>query len=105
LTAERRFRPPPQRSCVACRSTSAKRELVRVVRTPAGSVEVDLTGKKAGRGAYLCPQPECWQAAFKKGRLDSALKTKITADDKLSLAAFAAGLAPVPAEELIATGK
>ncbi|MPZ50045.1 MAG: DUF448 domain-containing protein [Dehalococcoidia bacterium] len=85
-------RQPPQRTCVACRSTSGKRELVRVVRTPAGSVEVDLTGKKPGRGAYICPQASCWQLVLKKGRLDSALRTSLSADDKLRLAEFATTL-------------
>ena len=49
-----RQRHIPQRTCVGCRTTTAKRQFVRIVRTAAGRVEVDLTGKKAGRGAYLC---------------------------------------------------
>ena len=89
MTAERRL---PQRTCVACRSTSGKREFIRIVRTPAGSVEMDLTGKKAGRGAYLCPRYECWEQALKKGRLEAALKTKLSPDDKLLLTQFATGL-------------
>jgi predicted RNA-binding protein YlxR (DUF448 family) len=79
----------PQRTCIACRSTSGKREFVRVVRTPEGAVEIDLTGKKAGRGAYLHPVYTCWEQALKKGRLDQALKTKLTQDDKLRLTEFA----------------
>jgi predicted RNA-binding protein YlxR (DUF448 family) len=82
----------PQRTCVACRSTSGKRELIRIVRTPAGGGEVDLTGKKSGRGAYLCRQTACWEQALKKGRLDAALKTKLTPDDKLKLTEFAVSL-------------
>ena len=85
-------RRPPIRTCIACRTTSDKRELIRVVRTPAGSVEVDLTGKKPGRGAYLCPQFSCWSAALKKPRLDSALKTTLRPDDKLQLTQFATTL-------------
>ena len=82
----------PQRTCIACRSTSGKRELIRIVRTPAGPVEVDLTGKQPGRGAYLCPNAECWQNALKKGRVDSALRTKLSQDDKLKLHEFATSL-------------
>ena len=85
-------RTPPQRTCVACRSTGDKRDLVRVVRLPAGGVELDPTGKKAGRGAYVCRRSACWEAALKKGRLDAALKTTIGADDKLRLVEFAASL-------------
>jgi predicted RNA-binding protein YlxR (DUF448 family) len=82
----------PQRTCIACRSTSGKREFVRIVRTPAGSVEIDLTGKKAGRGAYLHPSYACWEQALKKGRLESALKVKLTPDDRLRLTEFATSL-------------
>jgi predicted RNA-binding protein YlxR (DUF448 family) len=79
----------PQRTCVACRSTSGKRDFVRIVRTPSGAVEVDETGKKAGRGAYLCASPACWAEALKKGRLDSALRVKLSADDRLRLTQYA----------------
>ena len=94
-----RERRLPQRTCIACRSTSDKRGFVRIVRpaagqagTPAGSVEIDLTGKKAGRGAYLCPSAECWEQALKKGRIEAALKVKLTADDRLRMTEFAATL-------------
>ena len=82
----------PQRTCIACRSTSGKREFIRIVRTPAGAVEVDLTGTKAGRGAYLHPAYACWEQALKKGRLESALKTKLAPDDRLQLTEFATTL-------------
>ena len=85
-------KPAPQRTCVACRSASGKRELIRIVRRAEGGVEVDLTGKKAGRGAYLCPRAECWQTAIKKGRLESALRVQLRPDDKLALTQFAVGL-------------
>ena len=84
-----RPRRVPQRTCVACRSTSGKRDFVRIVRTPAGAIEVDETGKKAGRGAYLCANPACWAEALKKGRLDSALRVKLSADDRLRLSQYA----------------
>ena len=73
----------PQRTCVACRQTGAKRQLMRVVRAPDGSVTIDPTGKKSGRGAYLCDAPECWQAALKRGVLPRALKVEIIAEDDL----------------------
>jgi uncharacterized protein len=87
-------RRPPQRTCVACRTTGDKRQLIRVVRTPS-QVEVDPSGKKPGRGAYLCHNGACWQAALQKRRLDAALKTKLTADDRLRLAEYATALAAV----------
>jgi hypothetical protein len=84
----------PQRTCVACRRTTAKRELVRVVRTAEGGVEVDPTGKRSGRGAYLCPTPGCWRLAVQKGRLDRALKTSVSARDKEALLQYAQSLEP-----------
>jgi len=88
----------PQRTCVACRTTGAKRGLVRVVRNAEGRVEVDETGKKPGRGAYLCRAQDCWDAALKRKTLEYALKTPITVDDKAALQAFAATL-PTRTEE------
>lgn len=80
-----RRRHIPQRTCVACRQTKAKRELIRVVGTPDGSVEVDFSGKKAGRGAYLCPRWECWELGIKKNRFDYALRTKISLENRRKL--------------------
>lgn len=71
----------PQRTCVACRQTKTKREMVRLVRTKAGSVEIDITGKREGRGAYLCKDWACWEKALKGNQLQHALKGKITQDD------------------------
>ncbi len=82
----------PQRTCVACGSETAKRELVRVVRTPEGRVTADPTGKKAGRGAYVCSQRECWETALARGRLERSLHVRITAEDADALRAYAAGL-------------
>jgi predicted RNA-binding protein YlxR (DUF448 family) len=83
----------PQRTCVGCRETSAKREFVRVVRTPIGAVEIDPTGKKSGRGAYLCQRRECWQAALKKDRLGHALRVTLSEADRVALLEYAEGLA------------
>jgi len=67
----------PQRTCVACRKVKAKRELIRLVRISDGSIEVDTNGKKAGRGAYLCLTPECWETGLKSGRLEYTLRTTL----------------------------
>jgi len=64
----------PQRTCVACRSTDAKRTLIRLVRTPEGSVDVDPTGKRAGRGAYLCARVRCWERGINEKTLVRALR-------------------------------
>lgn len=79
----------PQRTCVGCRRTSAKREFIRIVRTPAGRVEVDPTGKRAGRGAYLCPSAACWEVALKRDSLARALKSTMAAEVKRALLDYA----------------
>jgi predicted RNA-binding protein YlxR (DUF448 family) len=68
------------RTCVGCRTERTKRELVRVVRTPEGEVVLDVTGKRSGRGAYLCPQRECLAAARKSKSLERALEREIPAE-------------------------
>jgi len=67
----------PQRTCVACRTTRAKRDLVRVVRSPLGELSVDLRGKAPGRGAYLDPDPACLERGLAGGILAKALETSI----------------------------
>lgn len=74
-------RKTPLRTCIGCTTGSDKRALVRVVRTPEGDVSVDSTGKANGRGAYLCAQPECFDAAVRRKRLDSALRVHLKEDD------------------------
>ena len=64
----------PQRTCVACRETGAKRALIRLVRTPEGTVEVDPTGKRNGRGAYLCNRMVCWERGVDGRILGRALR-------------------------------
>lgn len=73
-----RKRKIPQRMCVGCQTVKPKRELIRIVRTPENTVEVDLTGKKNGRGAYLCKDPECLDKAIKGKRLEKSLNTSIS---------------------------
>ncbi len=79
----------PERTCVACRTSRPKRHLVRVVRTAEGNIEVDRTGRKAGRGAYLCPAQECWRLARARRSLDQALSVVVTADAWDQLDAYA----------------
>jgi uncharacterized protein len=82
----------PQRTCFVCRQEQGKRELVRIVRTPAGTVQLDPTGKAAGRGAYLCRARNCWEAPGLHQRLGAALKTTISADEMAVLRQFGAAL-------------
>ena len=71
-------RTEPRRTCVVCRSTTAKRTLHRIVRSPAGTVAYDPTGKAAGRGAYLCGQPACLDQAVRRRSIQRALKVTDT---------------------------
>lgn len=75
----------PQRTCVGCRSVLAKRDLVRIVRTPDG-VFVDPTGRLAGRGAYLHSLRSCWELAL-KGSLAKSLKADLSLEDRERLKA------------------
>jgi len=72
-----RVKKVPERMCVGCQQMRAKRELIRVVRAPDGTVTVDPTGKRSGRGAYVCPQEDCLVKAVKARRLERALRTPI----------------------------
>lgn len=67
----------PLRQCLGCREMKPKRELVRVVRSPEGEVSVDLTGKKNGRGAYVCRDAECLKKAIRSRALARALEAQI----------------------------
>jgi hypothetical protein len=69
--------------------------MVRIVRTVDGPVEVDPTGKKAGRGAYLCRRRECWQTALRRGALNRGLKTELSMADKQALTEFSEALSEV----------
>jgi len=93
----------PVRTCVACRRTDAKRGLFRLVRDADGRVAVDPTGKRAGRGAYLCHDPACWEQALKRRGLERALRIEaIQLEDRVALDQFAQKLEPahddMPAE-------
>jgi predicted RNA-binding protein YlxR (DUF448 family) len=82
----------PHRTCVVCREQDAKRTLTRIVRTPEGSIEVDPSGRKNGRGAYLCDKQACWERATSTPVLARALKAEMTPEVMTSLKEYAAGL-------------
>ena len=70
----------PQRQCMGCRERRAKRELIRVVRTPEGTVNLDFGGKMNGRGASLCPNMECLKKAIRSKALERSLEVEIPED-------------------------
>jgi len=76
---------PPQRTCIACRQVKEKKTLIRLVRTENGAAEIDIFGKKPGRGAYLCSDKVCWELALKKNRLEYALKAKLNEVNRQAL--------------------
>ncbi len=73
---------------MACRKIKAKQELIRLVRISDESVEVDIGGKKIGRGVYLCPTQECWEIGLKGSRLEHSLRTKLSRDNREQLIRF-----------------
>ena len=92
-----RVKHVPQRTCVGCREVLPKRKMIRIVRTAEG-VQVDPTGKLAGRGAYLHDRRECWQRGM-KGALAHALKATITDNERAQLEEFMNAL-PADAESV-----
>ncbi len=80
-----RVRRQPQRTCIACREVEGKRSLVRIVRLPDGTVELDPTGKRSGRGAYLHASAECVDQGFSGGLLARALKAELEEESKHEL--------------------
>jgi predicted RNA-binding protein YlxR (DUF448 family) len=87
----------PIRTCAGCRTEHPKREMVRVVRTPEGAVVIDPSGKRAGRGAYVCARPDCRQRALRGGSLARALKAEIPTSE---LAALRDQVSELPSESL-----
>lgn len=75
----------PQRTCIGCQAVRPKRELVRIVRTPVGEVAVDPTGRRPGRGAYICPDLQCLERALSGKRLERALEHPVAAEVALAL--------------------
>ncbi len=93
----------PQRTCVACRETKAKRDLVRVVLLAEGGITVDETGKRNGRGAYLCRDQACWEQALKGGALNRALHVNLQPEDVVTLEMFARSLVEIALEDETST--
>ena len=71
------LRKVPMRQCVGCREMKPKKELIRVVRSPEGTVSLNLKGKLPGRGAYVCPDPECLKRARKSKALERAFSAPL----------------------------
>lgn len=67
----------PARRCIACNEQKEKNELLRIVRTPEGNIEIDLTGKKNGRGAYICKSEECLNKVIKSKKLERTFEKEI----------------------------
>ncbi len=76
----KKMRKIPQRMCIGCRNMKNKKELIRIVRTPQGHIQVDTGGKMPGRGAYLCPDAQCFNKAIKSKGLEKALDKTIPTD-------------------------
>jgi predicted RNA-binding protein YlxR (DUF448 family) len=89
---EAQTKSAPQRSCVGCRQVRDKKEMIRLVRLEDGNVEIDVSGKKSGRGAYLCPSINCWQEGLKKERLERALHATISKEKRRYLLEYGQSL-------------
>ena len=75
----------PMRMCVGCREMKPKRELLRVVKSPEGQVSIDVTGRKPGRGAYVCRSAECMKKAIKQKQLERAFECPLGEETRESL--------------------
>ena len=67
----------PLRQCTGCGEMKSKKEMLRVLKTTDDTIEIDATGRKNGRGAYLCPSTDCWKKAVKSKGLERSLKIAI----------------------------
>ena len=74
---EPKKRKIPERQCLGCNEHKPKIELIRIVRSPEGEISLDLTGKKSGRGAYICRSKKCFMRARKSKRIDKALDVSV----------------------------
>ncbi len=68
----------PLRKCTGCQELKSKKEMIRVVRSPEGEISIDRTGKKSGRGAYICPSADCLEQAVRRRGLERSLGTPIS---------------------------
>ena len=81
----------PQRTCIGCNSLKNKNELLRIVKTSQGEIFVDITGKKDGRGTYICKNQECLQKAIKNKRMSKAFEMEIPEEIYLEISNFIDG--------------
>ena len=77
MSGEQKPRRIPERRCIGCGAHFPKSDLIRILRTPEGEIVIDATGKKSGRGAYLCKNPACLKKARRAGRAETALACAI----------------------------
>lgn len=70
----------PMRQCLGCREQKAKKDLIRVVRSPEGAISLDFRGKASGRGAYVCPKGDCLKKAIRARAIERALGVPIPAE-------------------------
>jgi len=77
-----KVRKIPKRMCIGCQEMKIKKELIRIVKTPENDMDIDPTGKKSGRGAYICPKKDCLEKAIKGNRIERALKQPVTTEVK-----------------------
>ena len=104
--AQQGSRHVPQRTCVACRNARPKQQLIRLVYCSAsGLVEIDESGKKPGRGAYLCSVRDCWGRRLSKNRLERALRGRIDAENWVGIVRFGAELSTCDEQQLSEIGK
>jgi len=89
----------PMRMCVGCREMKPKKELLRVVRSPEGEISFDLTGRKPGRGAYVCHSRECLLRAIKQKQLERQLEVQLTEEVAQQLQQTIAVLPPDGGDE------
>ncbi len=68
----------PMRQCIGCRQMKKKQDMIRVIKTPEGDICIDATGRKNGRGAYICPNMECLEEAIRHKALDRSFKMQIS---------------------------
>jgi predicted RNA-binding protein YlxR (DUF448 family) len=92
---QKRPKHVPERTCIVCRQKRPKWELVRIVRTPQGALEIDNRGKKAGRGAYLCRTRDCFESGLKRKRLEYALKVELGPEQRAGLLEYSKRLLTV----------
>lgn len=78
----RRQKHVPQRTCIICKDKMDKRELLRIVNNPDNGIIIDPSGKKIGRGAYVCTKTACWDKVVQTSVLNGALRTPIKSEDK-----------------------